>query len=215
MAEGLPIVLPGKRAAIAGRTGAGKSTLANWLAWHSPGKFVILNPKFTRAYNELPNCVRVDGLDFERVVDLIEDDEVRFINVCPDGEDSSAESMDEFVGDLHKAYSNIGLLADELYTLHIRGQAGPGLVGWLTRGRELGQSFIGLTQRPAWVSRFIFSESDYICAMDLALKDDRKRMYEMSGKDEMEVRLPPRYWHWYDVAADELTTYAPIPVNRG
>jgi hypothetical protein len=76
--------------------------------------------------------------------------------------------------------------------LHHQGQAGVGLTSWLTRGRSRRQSFLGGTQRPAWVSRFVFSESDYLSIFSLNLKEDRKRMYEACGREEV-MTNPPRY----------------------
>lgn len=209
----LPSVGQGQRLIVSGRCGSGKSTLANWLAWRSPGKWIIINPKFTAAYDSLPDCELIDSLDFDSLIDALENPDVRFINLRPGLYESTAEALDEFILDLHLNYKNVGILCDELYTLHIRGQAGPGLTAWLTRGRELGQSFIGLTQRPAWVSRFVFSEADFICALDLTLKDDRKRIFEMTGQEGMEERIAPKYWKWYDVNNDEMTTYGPVPLR--
>lgn len=207
----LPIIKPGERASIAGRTGSGKSTLANWLAWRSPGKWVILNPKGTAAYEKLPYLVSVDGLDLEAIIEAIEDDDIRFINVKPDRFESSPQELDDFIGWLHDSYRSIGLLVDELYTIHENGRPGPGFVAWLTRGRELKQSYIGLTQRPKWISLFSFSEADYMGEFDLQLKGDRLRMEENSGREEMTQRLPVYYWRWYEVIADRLTTFAPVP----
>ena len=113
---------------------------------------------------------------------------------------------------LHGAFTSVGLCADELYTLHQNGRAGDGLTGWLTRGRELKQSFLGLTQRPAWVSKFILSESDYIGEMSLTLEADRKTMRDIIGSPEALVKLPPREWLWYDMSADRLRKFGPVPL---
>lgn len=208
--QSLPVIKQGERASIAGRSGSGKSTLACWLLSRSPGHWLILNPKHTKAYNVLPGAVTLNGINFaklERSLNLN-----RFTIVNPTGPQSTPDNLDSFVDYLHNQYMNLGLCADELYTLHTNGQAGAGLTGWLTRGRELGQSFLGLTQRPSWVSRFLFSESTYIGEMSLNLKEDRKRMYEMSGQDEMLNKLPPREWLWYTVDADNLRHLGAVPV---
>ena len=84
-----PTVEPGKRAAIAGRTGSGKSVMGCWLLWQSPGQWVILNPKNTAAYDDLPHSVRVDGLNIDSVLGALEsvdengNAQYRFVNLVP------------------------------------------------------------------------------------------------------------------------------------
>lgn len=138
----------------------------------------------------------------------------RFTIVNPTAEQATASYMDALVSHLHQTYQGIGLCVDELYSLHQgNARAGEGLTGWLTRGRELKQSFLGLTQRPAWVSKFIFSEGNYIGGMSLVLPDDRKKMYEYSGRDEFLLKLEPRQWLWYSIDNDSLRHFGPVPPN--
>ena len=137
--------------------------------------------------------------------------ENRFTVINPTSAQADAETMDAFVLWLHQSYTHIGLCVDELYTLHSNGRAGEGLIGWLTRGRELKQSFLGLTQRPAWVSKFLLSESDYLGEMSLTLEADRKVMRDIIGSPEALVKLPPYVWLWYDMSADQLRKFGPVP----
>lgn len=211
-AHRLPHIDPGERAVIAGRSGSGKSTLANWLLTQSPGVWIILNPKWTKAYEKLPNSTTVRSFDAAKIDKAFR--EKRFVIINPRQEEATPEAMDNFVQWLHDAYENVGLCVDELYTLHKNGKAGDGLLSWLTRGRELKQSFIGLTQRPAWISQFVFSESNFIGEMSLTLPADRKRMYEFIGHEKSLENLPVRQWLWYNVEADELRLFNPVPVLR-
>lgn len=209
--EILPLINPGERAVVAGRTGSGKSTLANWLLQRSPGVWVILNPKLTKAYEKLPGSKVVSGFDDVKIDRAFR--EARFVIVNPKQQEARPEEMDYFVQWLHDSYEKVGLCVDELYTLHKNGKAGDGLLGWLTRGRELKQSFLGLTQRPAWLSQFVFSESNYIGEMSLNLPADRKRMFEFIGHEEALRNLPPRQWLWYNTEADSLRLFNPVPVR--
>lgn len=206
----LPVINPGSRALGAGRTGSGKSTWGKWMLQRSPLSWVILNPKHTAAYKDLPESVTIKSLNMRDVEKALSRNQYVIVN--PESADASPDSMDDFVMALHNSFSHVGLCCDELYSLHKGGVAGQGLIGYLTRGRELKQSFLGLTQRPAWLSQFLFSESDYICGMALALEKDRKRMVEMTGKNEFLARVPPRNWLWYDVAAESLAYYGPVPI---
>lgn len=211
--DSLPRINQGERASVAGRSGSGKSTLARWLLTRSPGHWVILNPKHTKAFDLLPDSVTMNGFDLRKFEDNIAKHKFTIINPNPRKGQTSPEYMDAFVDWLHNSYTGIGLCADELYTLHKNGQAGEGLTGWLTRGRELKQSFLGLSQRPAWVSKFIFSESNYIGEMSLAIHDDRKKMYDFIGNPEALVKLPPREWLWYEQDKDALRKFGPVPAK--
>jgi len=208
----LPTIKPGKRAIVSGRTGSGKSTLACWLLNRSMQHWVILNPKWTAAYKQLPDSNVMTGFNEGRFNSSLEKNRYTIINF--DGKTANAEYMDEVISFIHSRYENVGLCADELFTLHSGGRPGPGLTSWLTQGRELKQTFIGLTQRPAWISRFCFSEADYIIGMDLSLKEDRKRLYENSGCPYFVGRIEPRKWIYYDVNADTVEKFGAVPLLK-
>lgn len=207
----MAVINPGKRAVVAGRTGAGKSSLANFLLQGSPGHWVVLNPKWTKAYDKLPGANVVEGLDLKKIAKSLEEN--RFTIVNPKPNQMSPELLDLWIQWLHENYTDLGLCLDESYSVHTNGKAGSGLIGWLTRGRELKQSFLALTQRPAWLSKFLFSESDYICSMSLTMEEDRKRMFEFTGRHKFLEKLPPYEWLWYDVGADSLKYFEPVPLT--
>lgn len=206
-----PLISPGKRALISGSTGCGKSTLACWLMKRSPGRWVVLNPKHTAAYAEMDNSCVVNSLDISKVEKSMM--KYRYTIVNPDSRQADSDNMDDFIMDLHSGWRNVGLVCDELYTVHKGAVAGKGLIGWLTRGRELKQSFIGLTQRPAWISKFCFSESDYLGFMYLFLPEDRKRAVEMTDIKALNRKLPEREWVWFDPARENVTHYGPVSLD--
>lgn len=208
----LPSIEPGDRALIAGRTGSGKSTVACWLMTHSAQHWIIFNPKHTAAYKKLHDSVVLKKYEPRRLLALSK--KHRFVVLNFSGFEASAEFMDAVLEWLHKTVKNVGVCIDELYTFHSTGgRAGDGLISWLTRGRELRQSYLGLAQRPAWISRFCFSEADYIGAMDLVLPDDRKTMRDMTGQFAFQDRVTGYRWLWYQVDTDRLSLYGPVPVS--
>jgi energy-coupling factor transporter ATP-binding protein EcfA2 len=205
-----PRIKPGERVIVAGRTGSGKSTLATFLLRRSRQHWIVFNPKHTSAYNKLPNAKILSGFKASRVQKSLMENQFTILNF--NSREADPDFMDDIITWLHENYKNIGLCADELYTLHNNGRPGPGLVSWETRGRELGQSFLGLTQRPAWVSKFVFSEASYIGCMDLNLPEDRKKMRDNTGFEGFLDRLAPHYWRWYNVEADTATLFKPVPL---
>lgn len=210
MATSLPRIENDKRCLITGRTGSGKTTLGAWFLVRSLQHWVILNPKHTALYKKLPYSVVHREFDAKRIAQ--DSKRYRFVILELSGDEAEASYMDGVIGWLHGALNNIGLCADELYTLHSgSGRAGPGLIGWLTRGREYQQSFVGLTQRPAWLSMFLFTESDLICGMDLTHEDDRDKMYRMTGDRHFLERVQDHRWLCYNVQRAETTLYAPVP----
>jgi hypothetical protein len=207
-----PRIEDGQRVTVAGRTGSGKTTLACYLMERSPQTWVVMNPKHTAGYKFLPGIVVLNKYDEKQLKREME--RAKYVALNLSGDQASAEYMDAITERLHHSFRNLGLCFDELYTAHTgSGKAGPGLTGWLTRGRELRQSFLGLTQRPVWVSRFCFSEADCIISMDLTLEADRRVLYEHTGQEPFLDRQLNHKWLSYDVSEDRLDLYGPVPVK--
>jgi ATPase subunit of ABC transporter with duplicated ATPase domains len=208
--EALPSIEPGQRAIVSGRTGSGKSTLARWLLNRSDQHWVVFNPKHTAAYRKLDDAIIFKKFDAKAILSAIK--RYKFVVLNFSGDEASADVMDAVLLWLHENLRNVGVCCDELYTMHSSaGRAGDGLIGWLTRGRELKQSFLGLTQRPAWISRFLFSEADFIASMDLVLADDRKRLVSETGNENFNRRLHGHRWLWYTVSQDQIMLLGPVP----
>lgn len=207
----LPLIEPGKRAIISGRTGSGKSTLANWLLNRSPLHWIIINPKWTKSYNKLTDLNIIKKFDVKTIERSIY--KFKYTVYNPTSAEADNEFLDAVILYLHQSYSELGLVIDELYTVHKNGIAGEGLISWLTRGRELKQSFIGLTQRPAFVSKFVYSEADYVGIMSLSMLADRKRVFEFTGRPEVLKKLDARDWLWYNVSADDLRYFGSVPLT--
>ena len=111
-----PLIEPGKRASIAGRTGSGKSSLGCFLLARSPGHWAILNPKGTKAYDNLPDCNTIHGFNLKKIEASLR--EHKFTNIIPTIQQSSPANLDNFIMWLHTSYENMGLCIDELYTVH-------------------------------------------------------------------------------------------------
>lgn len=201
---------PGGRVAICGQSGSGKSTLARRYLAASPYHWVILNPKWSRAFSTLrqDNGAAVRPLyriDRDKTIRSLRKNRFTILNFDRNWDH---EAMDWLIVELTDRFENIGICVDELYTIHKNAQAGPGINGLITRGRELRQSFLGCTQRPAWVSKFVFSEADVVVEFRLALRQDRKFIYENTGSPEAMVQREGHDFAYFDVAQGKTTIYS-------
>lgn len=104
---------------------------------------------------------------------------------------------------------NVGVFADEGYMLS-RSSA---LEALLTQGRSKHIPLIICTQRPVWVSRFVFSEADFLQVFDLTDKRDWQTVEQVMPRVE---DMPLQQFHswYYDVARKQLFEFTPVPEPR-
>ncbi len=177
---------PGSRICVVGKSGSGKTNLTLFLAEHSPtAPVIIFNTKYDKSYRSLIRGKK----DILKDLPLkIRNDQDFLLIEPPSSVVSDPDALDDMLVSLLGS-KNITVVIDESYMFHNRGQAGPGLVGLLTRGRSQGQTTIAGTQRPAWVSRFLFSEATQGYFLSLQTVDDRKRIAGYTGQDETLYKL--------------------------
>lgn len=108
------------------------------------------------------------------------------------------------------AQENIGLYVDEGYALPTKSEAFQAI---LTQGRSKRIQAICLTQRPTWVSRFVFSEADFYAIFHLNDHRDRLTVQSFTPKERMDLknRLPVYQCYWYDVGNDNVFIMQPVP----
>lgn len=192
--------LPGARdrLAIMGRTGSGKTHFGTWALsqqnWPSV-PWSIIDYKRDRLIGSLPveeiavtaRAPRHPGL--------------YVLHPRPDEE----EQVEAYLWRLWERGKG-GLWVDEAHILPDRG----GLQAVLTQGRSKGIPAIVVTQRPVWVSRFTFSEADFISAFHLNDKRDRATVQTFVPVD-MSRPLPEHHSWYYDVARDRPYRMLPAP----
>lgn len=194
---------PGKRIAIAGSTGSGKSTLARRYLAQSRYHWLIFNPKASRVFDPL-RPVKLNRIREGEVFRHLERDAFTSLQFPPRW---GPDAQDELLLRAQERFENFGVLIDELYHIHKNGVAGAGLTGLLTRGRELKQSFVGLTQRPMFVAKFVFSEADAIIEFSLRYEDDRKRMREYTGSDHALQRMREHDFLFFSLDTERAIRY--------
>lgn len=101
---------------------------------------------------------------------------------------------------------NIGVFIDEGYML---GNSAA-FRALLTQGRSKQIPLIVLSQRPVWLSRFVFSEAEFFQVFWLNDQRDRRTVQSFVRGDASK-RLPDYHSLWYDVGRDQSAILAPVP----
>ena len=189
-----------KRTAIVGSTGSGKTFLACWLL-------------STRDFDRRVWII----FDFKGD-ELIEDIGAQEISVrgpipkkpglyvvrpIPELDDEAVTAL------LWKIWEHgsIGIYIDEGYMIRARD---PAFNACLTQGRSKHIEMIVLSQRPTWLSRFVWSESNYFGMMNLTNEDDRKLAEKFIGGHRLTL-LPEYHSLWYETQGQKGTVLKPVP----
>lgn len=192
-----------KRTAIVGRTGSGKTQFAVF----------FLGTQINGPWKELPVTI----IDFKhaRLIAELQAQEIKVTNKPPTR--PGLYVMRPFPGDDDKdlvqylklvwAQQDHGVYCDEILDLGARNRGFRRLV---SQGREKNIPMIYCTQRPSWVDMYGFSEADFICAFQLTLPDDEKRI-DQFAPGYTKKALEPYQSYWYDVADNKGTVLAPCP----
>lgn len=192
---------PTDRTAIIGRTGSGKTTAG---MWHLSGKdftkqpWVMVNTKGDPLINEIAAIKGVRTIDVSQTPG---DEGLWVINPTPDQQDD----MDAFFGRVWEK-QNCGLYIDEGYMIEKTDK----LNACLTQGRSRSIPMIVLSQRPAWITKFVFSEADYVQLFNLQRLEDRKNVGGLVPVDK-NYRLAKHCSYWYNVGDDTLLKWNPVP----
>lgn len=194
--------------AIVGRNGTGKTHAALWHLSQKNlkrDKWIILDYKRERdTINAIEGAQYIDFKD-----ELPKAPGVYILQPHP----SQTEEMSEFLYRIH-AHEDIGVFVDEGYMLQENTEAFNAL---LTQGRSKHIPLIVLSQRPSWISRFVFSEATFYQVFALNDRRDRKTVTEfIDFKDQQRDfrhvnTLPEFHSFYYDVGRDELIPLAPVP----
>lgn len=102
---------------------------------------------------------------------------------------------------------DIGVYVDEGYMI---GNKSPGFRALLTQGRSKRIPMIVLSQRPVYMDRFVFSESQFFQIFRLQHDDDVSSAQKFIPYD-LSKRLPRYHSYYYDVVSDKLVVLSPVP----
>jgi hypothetical protein len=187
---------------IVGMTGSGKTQAGVYaLSKRSFDKmpWTIIDFKRDKLINKIP---RVEEYDYtQRKLPKAPGLYV----VRPDPRDDD-ELMEQFLFRIWDQEKH-GFFLDEGYMIKHHSK---GLRALLTQGRSKRTPGILLSQRPAYVSPFLLSESEFIQAFSLRNPNDLDRMHKTIYTKDMPAHKSYKSL-WYDVEMNKLTTLAPVP----
>jgi hypothetical protein len=187
------------RHAIVGATGSGKTQAALWHLSHRnfhTMPWIVYNFKTDKSIDGIPGAVSI-GLD-----EIPVKPGIYVTHPEPEQETEVEQHMREIW-----RRENIGVYVDEGYMV---GRGNMAFRSLLTQGRSRGVPMMVLSQRPVWMDRFVFSESEFFQVFRLQHKDDNKNMAKIVPAD-FSVRLPEYHSYYYDVGENKVYKMAPVP----
>lgn len=188
-----------KRLSIIGTTGSGKTVAA---VWHLSNRSITEKPWIV--YN-FKDDTTIDGIPYARHIGIDEipiKPGVFVVHPQPHETDAVENQMWEIW-----RRQNTGVYVDEGYMIGNNNRAFRTL---LTQGRSRQNPMIVLSQRPVWMDRFVFSESEFFQVFRLNHKKDKRNVEEFVPAD-LDERLPEFHSYYYDVGDNRVTVLKPVP----
>lgn len=198
-----PFVLPNvtQRLAVIGSNGTGKTQAAFWFLSEAPfteQPYIIVDYKRDELINSVDRIKEID------IGELPKHPGIFIVHPRPKVDDAAVEKMLEGIWERE----NTGLYFDEGYMVPDKA-AFPAI---LTQGRAKRIPSIILTQRPAWISRFVFSEANHYALFHLSDSDDRKTMRRFLPQNVDLTRPLPKFHFWYYTVGEQTALpMAPVP----
>jgi hypothetical protein len=190
---------PTDRAAIVGQTGSGKTYLARVLCESRP-YVVALDAKGTldwAGYRVVRSLKQLASATEPR------------LTYRPDYAQLNDREHIELFFEWCYRRGNTTVYADEVFAIGTASDYPDGLGQILTRGREMGVTLFGATQRPAGCPRILFSESEHVYAFYVKLYGDRQRLRDDVGIDPDAIGALPKRCFLY-ARQDGRTVRGPL-----
>lgn len=161
--------------------------------------WIVIDFKGDALINEIANLTGALEIDVNARVP--EQPGIYVMHVRPDQE----IELDEFLWRVWN-HEYVGLYVDEGYML----EKSKAFDAILTQGRSKHIPVVILSQRPVWLSRFVFSEANFFQVFHLNDVRDRKTIRGFVPA-KLDKRLPEYHSYYYDVDRDKLDVFAPVP----
>lgn len=212
----------GERALLVGQTGSGKTQNAIFQLRNAPVfPVVIFDTKIEDAFFGLPEGDETLDLiqsigDLEKYAKQSPQHWADYILVRPDVDEIlDFDILDAYCRMVYNRFGACTVYFDELYNWHNRGIPVNGFVGLLTRGRSRGKTVIQSTQRPGWISRFCFTESQKFFIHNLIDSRDRQTLDSMVPNFSSYAIPPKFHFYRFEVGADDTPKLClPVPFQK-
>jgi len=188
------------RIAILGRTGSGKTQAAVWLLsrqnfFRTP--YVVLNFKGDELIDSIPGAEHVE-LGY-----VPKHGGIYIVHPLP----AATEEMQAYLWKLWER-QNVGIFVDEGYML----SDDAAFQALLTQGRSRRIPMMVLSQRPSWITRFAFTEAQFVQLFSLTDRRDLKTVAQFVSYDGIEeLSLPEYHSLYFDVARNRSWILKPVP----
>lgn len=190
-----------QRIAIVGRTGSGKTVAG---LWHLSNANYLSQPWVVIDYKGDEHINAIENAQYIGLKDTPKKPGIYIVQPEPDDEE-----IFPFLTNIWRR-GNTGVYIDEGYMVSENKQAEKRFRTLLTQGRSLHIPMIVLSQRPSWISRFVWTEADFYQIFHLNDDADVARVQSFLPKGAYK-RLPDFHSVYYDVNKDALDYLSPVP----
>jgi hypothetical protein len=188
------------RMTILGRTGSGKTQAGIWNLsrrnyFRTP--WIVLNFKGDELIDSIPRAEHVE-LGY-----VPKHGGIYIVHPLP----AATEEMQAYLWKLWER-QNVGIFVDEGYML----SDDAAFQALLTQGRSRRIPMMVLSQRPSWITRFAFTEAQFVQLFSLTDRRDLKVVSQFVSYNDIESLVLPEYHSLYfDVARNRSWIFKPVP----
>lgn len=199
------------RTFVTGTSGSGKTELSLAMAVLAPKPLIIIDTKYDPSIKDFSKRHGIPIIyDLPDWRGIKNDVIVRPPPECI----ANPKLIDEWLADAFECKFVPTILIDEGYQVGATNRAlGVGVSGLWTRGRAFGMRTIFCAQRPAWISKFILTESDTYFIGYLKDDGDRKALATSLGEPALRETLGPRKFH-YIKNGQQALKLAPLKLEQ-
>jgi len=190
------------RVTVVGSTGSGKTRFGIWL--FSVARYGNI-PRILLDFKGDDLIAAIEDAGYAREISVLSKPPTKPGTYVVRPLPTQLAELDTFLWEVWRK-GNVALFFDE-GTMTAKSRAVPAI---LTQGRSKKIPVITLSQRPAWLSRYVFTESEYFAIFRLNNKQDRDTVRDFVNTQAEVPRLP---YHslWYDAGQDQAAIFSPVP----
>lgn len=197
-----------QRTVLVGRTGTGKTVAGLWHLsnYNLDRPWVLINFKNDE---HIDSIEKAQHIDFDYIPNK-KDDGLFVIHPIPMDAEGTIKEKSPLEIYLWKLWEreNVGIFCDEALIVG----SNNAFDACLTQGRSKHIPMIICTQRPVWITRFAFSEADFVQAFHLNDESDRERVEQFTPLDVEDFDLLGKHESfYYDISENNLVRFKPVP----